>query len=207
MAIKNRTRKPRNTKQTDAEAQAAADAAADIAEGTEEANFTAAVAAAENDMPAAMSSLMSLHQGAVESKAAVDGALKIWREKNAGSLDTLRKCQVRLAVARTALRNEWAELVNGDEQTTTVEVEDAGAPNIVYFNALDFAFDDGVAENATGPEKEYWLAAQSFNRVKSSMSSEPSSINELREAADAAAQAFNWAESVYNEALRRQIGR
>ena len=38
------------------------------------------------------------------------------------------------------------------------------------------------------------------------MSSEPEGIKELRETADADAQAYNWAEEVYNKALANKIG-
>ena len=118
----------------------------------EEERFAADVATAEKDIQAAMKGLMPLHQKAVESKAAVDNALKTWRDKNASSIKTLEGCKVRLSAARTALRNEWAELINADEQTTTVENE-GETPDTVYFNALHFEFDEGVAEGESGPRE------------------------------------------------------
>ena len=171
----------------------------------EEERFAADVETAESDLVKANHALMPVHMTAVESKAAVDNALDTWRNKNADSIKTMDGCQVRLAAARTALLNEWRPLATENQETTTVEVEDAQKPDIVYFNALGFGFDAGVADNVQGPEKEYWLAAQSFIRVKKAMTAEPDGIAQLRETATANALAYNWAQAVYDKALANKI--
>ena len=171
----------------------------------EEERFAADVAKAEEDIIAASNNLAPLHSEAVLSKAAVDNAIKGWREKNVDSIKTLDKSLVRLSAARTTLLNEWRPLAAEDQETTTVEGVDAETPDIVYYNALHFSFDDGVAEGTQGPEKDYWLAAQSYLRVKKAMTDEPEGIDQLRETAAAAAQAYNWAQEVYNTALANKI--
>ena len=180
--------------------------AEDAAAASNEEKFGSDVEIAEADLIAANDRLMTLHTKAVCSKSDVESAMEKWRKKNASSIKTLEAVQIRLAAARTALLNEWRPLAAEDQQTTSVEVDDANKADITYFNALYFGFDEGCATNVNGPEKEYWLAAQSFIRVKSAMSSEPAGIKELREAADAAAQAYNWAKAVYDQALANQIG-
>lgn len=218
-----------------AEAQAAADAAQDIeqetapmetaeaepqaqtdaaqAEPTEEERFEADVAKAVKEMKAdpvngpqrAMEHVMRLNSDAVTAKAKLDNTLDAWRKKNADSIETLKKGRIRLAAARTTLLKEWRELVNADEQTTTVK-NDGEKPDTIYYNALDFAFDDGVAENDKGPEKEMWLAAQSYLRVSDAAEKEPKGTDDLREAAKQTAQAYNWGFAVYNAAIARRLG-
>ena len=200
------TAQPETTAEATAEAETepTAEEIATAEAKAEKERFDADVATAEEDLIAASKAMMPLHAKAVQSKADVDNALKTWREKNANSLKTLEKCQVRLAAARTTLRKEWQELVTADQQTTTVENE-GETPDTVYHNALAFPFDDGVAANEQGPEKDYWLAAQRYNSTKKDTAAEPEGMETLRKTADEDAQAFNWAEEVYNTALANKI--
>ena len=202
------TAQPETTAEATAEAETETEPTAEeiaTAEAkAEKERFDADVATAESDIIAASNAIDPLHAKAILSRAAVDNALKTWREKNANSLKTLEKCQVRLAAARTTLRKEWQELVTADQQTTTVENE-GETPDTVYHNALAFPFDDGVAANEQGPEKDYWLAAQRYNSTKKDTAAEPEGMETLRKTADEDAKAYNWAKEVYHTALTNKI--
>ena len=168
-----------------------------------EAKFEAAVVETMSiSTPDALAKIIDLHTDAVAKKETLETKTAAFSKRNAKSLNTLKACQNRLAAARSTLLNEWQLAVKADAQTTEIAQDDEKA-GIVYYNALSTDFDAGSTTG--GDEKEYWLAAQSFNRVKATVESEPDSLVELRTASEKASAAFETANAVYQEAVKRQI--
>ena len=184
----------------------------------EEATFNAAVVATMKLSTAdALSDIMDLNADAVAKKETLGVKVAAYSKRNAKSIETLTACQVRLAAARTALLLEWhpsqrtsqpqkkQRLVVADPELTEIPKEGeslglGGTPDVTFYNALNVAFDESK-------EKKYWLAAQSYKRVKEKIESEPAELVELRTASQAAAAAFDFAQAVYHEAIKRQIAK
>ena len=145
----------------------------------------------------ALSQIMDAHTEAVAKKATLTLKVAAYTKRNAKSIQTLATCQQRLAAARTALLLEWRPAVHADGEMTEI-AEEGETPNVTFYNALNVAFDDTQ-------EKEYWLAAQSYKRVKATVESEPQELVDLRKASETAAADFDFVNAVYQEAVKRQI--
>ena len=172
-------------------------------EAREEAEFEAAVAKVGDDPIKASEGVKALHSVAVRSEEKLNTAVAAHRKRNKDSLETLKKVRVRLAAARTALAKEYKAEIDANQSTTTIPVEDANKPDVVYFDALAFDFNN----DNDSAEKTFWLAAQRYMTVSGKVSAEPTEIGELRKAAEKAAADFNFADAAYTEAIKRAFGK
>ena len=167
-------------------------------------NFEANVEEAMADPTAALQVMMDKHTVAVTARATHDAAKSSFDTRNSKSLESIKGSQVRLAVARTDLLNQWNSSVESNNEEVEVGEGDEAR---TYIAGLNFGFDDGQDD---GPEKEsekeYWLAAQSYNRIASSIAKEPAELSDLRGASDTAQGEYDAAHAIYAEAIKRQVG-
>ena len=178
---------------------AAAELTVEELEQQAKARFEAKVAEAVEDPTAALAFMMDKHTVAVTARSAHDAAKNAFDTRNSKSLESIKSSQVRLAVARTDILNQWNDSVGSNgEEITVGEGEEART----YIAGLDFGFDDGSDE---GPEKEYWLAAQSYNRIAASIAKEPAELSALRGASDEAQAEYDEAHAIYLEAIKSQM--
>ena len=150
-----------------------------------------------------MEQTKALHAQAVRAEEKLNAATDAHRKKNADAISSLAKVKNRLAAARTKLLAEYKAEVDANQSTTTVAVEDANKPDVVFFDALKFDFVD----DNDGAEKDFWLAAQRYMTVSGKIGAEPAEVAELRKAAESTALTYNLAEAAYKEAVKRAFGK
>ena len=127
------------------------------------------------DPTAALTFMMEKHTVAVTARASHDTAKNAFDTRNSKSLESIKGSQVRLAAARTDLLNQWNASVGPEATKRSLWAR-------AKTNALISRASTSVSTSGedNGPEKEYWLAAQSYNRIASSIAKEPAELSELR---------------------------